>query len=386
MRIALLNPTFLMRRPIAELAALLAERGHEVTVVWPMNKRATAAQLHFDKLLKGNERITVLPIWSKEIGAILWNVPTDLGLIPKLWWLGRTHDLVQVWAPFYPMPLLPFIMKRLGLFRAKLIGTYDTIPSFSFSMGRVTDKLFRLFFWLMTKPFLNAADITTVYSDLLHAPAVQAGFAQRKLRTLPTGVHLSVKELSGDIRKELGLQPGVPIVLFIGLINKRKGVFKLLDVAESLKVAGQPFYLLAVGKGPEQEQFTAAITERGLEKEVLALGRRQDVENFYHAAEVFILPAEGEGLPGVIMESLSYGLPVVASDIPCIPDLVQTGENGVLVPPANVEGFSQAVLGLLRDPKLAKRMGATARSRIVVWGWSTRVQETESLYQAVLDA
>ncbi|HSI20936.1 MAG TPA: glycosyltransferase family 4 protein [Verrucomicrobiae bacterium] len=374
-----------MRRPIAELAQILADQGHEVTVVWPMDKKKSEVnQLHFDKLLKGNDSITIVPIWSKEIGAILWNVPTDFRVISKLWKVGRTHDVLQVWAPFYPTPLLPFMMKRVGLMKAKLIGTYDTIPSYSFSMGRITNKLFRTFFALMTKPFLNAANLTTLYSELLVPHAVQAGFKKSKLRVLPTGVHLKVQPKDGDIREEFSIPSDVPIILFIGLINKRKGVFKLLDVAEQLRKEGHAFKLIAVGKGPEQELFNSLIQEKGLSDVFLAPGRRQDVHNFYHAAHAFILPAEGEGLPGVVMEALSYGVPVVASNIPCIPDLVQNGVNGYLVEPSNVPGFAEALSTILKDAGLREKMSVAARENIAEWDWKVRSKEVEKLYTEAL--
>jgi glycosyltransferase involved in cell wall biosynthesis len=380
----LLNPTFLMRRPIAELAKLLADRGHQITVVWPMDKaQQSTNQLHFDKLLKGNDNITIVPIWSKEIGAILWNVPTDLLVLWKLWKVGRSHDVVQVWAPFYPMPILPFMMKRLGLFKAKLIGTYDTIPSFSFSMGRITDKLFRGFFAVVTKPFLNAANVTTLYSELLVDDAVRAGFNKKKLRVLPTGVHLNPKPKDGDIRKELGIPAKTPIILFIGLINKRKGVFKLIDMADSLKEAGHDFRLIAVGKGPEQEVFHAAIAERNVGDVLLAVGRRQDVHNFYHEAAVLVLPAEGEGLPGVIMESLSYGVPVVASNIPCIPDLIAHGKNGYLCEPGDVSAFTESLVEIISSADTRAKMSQSAEKAMVKWDWSKRVESNESLYSSL---
>jgi glycosyltransferase involved in cell wall biosynthesis len=382
MRIALLNPTFLMRRPIAELAQQLAAHGHEVTVIWPTDRRAVhGTQLHFDRLLQGSDKITVLPIWSREIGAILWNIPLDWRLFGKLWKVGRTHDVVQVWAPFYPTPLLPFVMKRLGLFRARLIGTYDTIPSYSFSMGRITDLLFRMFFFFCTRPFLNAAETTTLYSELLRSPALRAGFRGDRLRVVPTGVFPKVLPADRNLRTELKLPSTAPIILFIGLLNNRKGIYKLLTMAEQLRADKVDFHFLVVGTGPERDRFHAAIRERGLEKVITAPGRRHDIHNAYAVASVLVLPAEGEGLPGVIFEALSYGVPVVASDIPCIPDLVQTGVNGWLCSAQDVGAFSAALREIITDVALQKRLAKAAKEGSQQWDWALQYPKFVAVYE-----
>lgn len=382
MKIALFNPTFLMRRPIAELAKILSDDGHQVTVVWPMDKRRSATnQLHFDTLLKDNPNIQVLPIWSKEIKSILWSFPTDLLTLPKLYKIGKTYDLVKVWAPFYLSPLLPFIMKRLGLFKAKLIGVYDTIPSYSFSMGRITDILFKLFFKLLTKPVLGAANRTALYSELLIPHAVKAGFMKTKLAVLPTGVWIKVKPAEANIREELDLPTGLPIVLFIGLLNKRKGVFKVLEVAKRLKERGNRFVLLMIGKGPEEEALKRQIAVDKLEDTVRLLGRRQDVSNFYHQASCLFLPADGEGLPGVVMEAMSYGRAVVSSDIPCIPDLVESGVSGFLHDPSDVAAFTDSLQAIITDKELRKGMEKEALRRISEWGWEKRYQQYKHFYQ-----
>ena len=381
MRIALLNPTFLMRRPIAELAAQLADAGHEVTIVWPMDKSQKATnQLHFDKLLKGNARITVLPIWSKEIGAILWSVPTDWLTGYKLWRLGKQVEVMQVWAPFYPMPLLPFVMKRLGLFKARLIGTYDTIPAYSFSMGRITDVIFKCFFALLTRPVLEAAETSSIYSELLVEPAVQAHFTREKLTVVPTGVFLKPKPKTADVREELDIPKDLPLVLFIGLLNKRKGIFTLMEMAALLKERGEAFRLVMIGDGPERDALLATRAALGLEHEVMVLGRRNDVHNFYHAADCFILPSDGEGLPGVVMEAMSYGRAVVSSNIPCLPDLVQDGHTGFLCKPGDATAYADAVGRLCRDETLRAKMEAATKKAIVAWDWSTRLQGFISLY------
>ena len=385
MKIALLNPTFLMRRPIAELARLLANHGHKVTVIWPMDRQQSQTnQRHFDKLLKDTPGITILPIWSKEIKAILWSYPTDFSLFKKIYQVGKTHDLMQVWAPFYILPLLPFIMKRFGLLRTGLIGVYDTIPSYSFSMGKITDKLFRIFFALFTRPFLNVANRTAVYSPLLTSYAVKAGFSGDRIAVLPTGVDVEVKPATEDIRKELSIPKERPIILFIGLLNKRKGVYRILTVAENLRQRNIDAQIVMVGQGPEAEEIEKQIVERGLAEMVIMLGHRKDVPNFYHAAQCFFLPADGEGLPGVVMEAMSYGRAVVASDIPCIPDLIKQGQSGFLHPAHDTEAFTTSIIRILTDTTLRKAMEKRALQEIAGWSWNKRYPLYEQLYSEVI--
>jgi glycosyltransferase involved in cell wall biosynthesis len=78
-------------------------------------------------------------------------------------------------------------------------------------------------------------------------------------------------------------------------------------------------------------------------------------------ADLLVVPSSSEGLPAVIMEAMASGLPVIASEIDGIPELVRDGETGLLVPPCNAERLAEAIIRLLDDPSLARRMGETGR-------------------------
>src|SRR5712691_4797457 len=129
---------------------------------------------------------------------------------------------------------------------------------------------------------------------------------------------------------------------------------------------------LCVGGGPLRERIEAQIAEQGLAERVLLLGpkERREVVELLREADLFItasvLTPQGdrEGIPVALMEAMATGLPVVASRISGIPELVDDGRSGLLVPPGDAEALAAAIRRLHDDPALRERLGAAARERI----------------------
>ena len=165
------------------------------------------------------------------------------------------------------------------------------------------------------------------------------------------------------------------IVLFAGLMVKRKGIGKILRIAGLLPDI--TFWLL--GDGPLRKRY-----EKRAARNVTFFGWHNDMSLFYKAADVFLLPSDGEGLPGVVMESMSYGIPCVASDIPCVPDLIDDGVNGYLCDKDNIEEFAMRIKELTDDEKKRKRFGKAAQNKMKKFDWNLIVKKYEELYEVLL--
>jgi glycosyltransferase involved in cell wall biosynthesis len=119
---------------------------------------------------------------------------------------------------------------------------------------------------------------------------------------------------------------------------------------------------LIAGDGPEREQLETEARQLGLASSVEFLGERNDIPDLIRSSDLFVLSTRSEGLPMSVLEAMAAGLPVVASEVGGIPELVDA-ETGVLVPPEDPAALSTAVERLLADQGLRARLGAAGRAR-----------------------
>jgi len=156
------------------------------------------------------------------------------------------------------------------------------------------------------------------------------------------------------------------VVLYVGRLDREKGLQTLIEAGAALKSSGVDFRLVVVGGGDYYDELVRYAGALGLTDSVKFLGPvdYEQVPNYYQAADIFVLPSKAlEGLPMTIIEAMAAGLPVIASDLGGIPEAVVDGEAGILVEPGNVEKLLNALTKLLTDDKLRQRMGEKA-SRI----------------------
>jgi glycosyltransferase involved in cell wall biosynthesis len=123
-------------------------------------------------------------------------------------------------------------------------------------------------------------------------------------------------------------------------------------------------HLVLVGSGPEETRLRRLADSLGITGRVYFAGEQREVAPYLAASDVFVLPSRAEGLGLALMEAMSAGLPCVASRVGGIPDLIEDGQNGLLVEPEDVAGLAKALLKLLEDRELAKRLGDRARQFI----------------------
>jgi glycosyltransferase involved in cell wall biosynthesis len=159
-----------------------------------------------------------------------------------------------------------------------------------------------------------------------------------------------------------------PVVLLVGWLIPAKGVFDLIDAARILHLEGLAFSVQLLGPehgyGPQLQQRLHETGLTGVVQLRPEVWSRQELLQAYHDADIFALPSWAEGLPNALMEAMASGLPAVATEVGGIPDVVQNGVSGQLVPARNPERLAGALRPLLQDPDLRRRMGQNATARI----------------------
>lgn len=152
----------------------------------------------------------------------------------------------------------------------------------------------------------------------------------------------------------------IPVVLAVGRLKAPKDFSTLLQALARLEAG--TYRALIAGDGPEREQLESEARHLGLASSVEFLGERNDIPNLILSSDLFVLSTRSEGLPMSVLEAMAAGLPVVASEVGGIPELVDA-KTGLLVPPEDSAALANAVEKLIADPGLRARLGAAGRAR-----------------------
>ncbi|TMC71879.1 MAG: glycosyltransferase [Chloroflexi bacterium] len=212
-------------------------------------------------------------------------------------------------------------------------------------------------------------------------------FGQVPVRVIPYSLGFAAAQATGHIRDESFR------ILFVGRLVERKGLKHLIEAVRRLPPELKA-RLTVIGEGPEREALAAQIRSSGLDSSVDIRGRVPEsaLRDAYAESDVLVLPSivdargDTEGLGVVLLEAMSYGVPVVASAIGGITDIVENEESGLLVPPADADQLANALKRLALDPALAARLGAAGEQRVrTAFGWPEILQKWEECYGALLN-
>ncbi|WP_158564318.1 glycosyltransferase family 4 protein [Jiangella anatolica] len=166
------------------------------------------------------------------------------------------------------------------------------------------------------------------------------------------------------VRRELGLDPGAPVLLQVARIVDGKGHDDLVPLLHDVRSRFPDAVLLVVGEGERREAFRCAIDTAGLSDAVRLLGRRDDVAALMAAADLLVFPSRSEGMGLVVLEAMAAGLPVAAYDLPAFREFARDGETGAYVPAGAREELTKAVIELLGDADRRAAYGRAGRATV----------------------
>jgi glycosyltransferase involved in cell wall biosynthesis len=214
--------------------------------------------------------------------------------------------------------------------------------------------------------------------------AVRLGLGKNRVALIPNGVGAPQLTPRTQARRAIGVEDAdAPVIGFVGRFVTQKAP-DLLVRAMAIVAARCPQARLAlVGTGPLEAELRDLVRALGLGDKVLWLGERP-ANSVLAAFDVFAMSSRKEGLPYVVLEAMSAGLPVVATDSSGVDSLVAAGENGIVVPRGDAAAFGDALATLAVDPALRERYGRGSLARVRNFTIDAMVDQTLALYEEAL--
>jgi glycosyltransferase involved in cell wall biosynthesis len=193
------------------------------------------------------------------------------------------------------------------------------------------------------------------------------GLPARRVEVLYNGIDVDAFAAGGAdraaVRRELGAGPGDLVLVQVARLDYLKDHATAVRTLARVAGAAPQARLWLVGDGPERPGVEARVREFGLGDRVQFLGTRKDVGRLLHAADVFLLTSVSEGIPLTVIEAMAAGLPVVATDVGGLREVVADGATGLLAPAGDDDALAERILRLAGDPEPRRRMGAAGRAR-----------------------
>ena len=363
---------------MAEIISKLKD--YKIGLLLPKDIIKGSLEIHHEKLNNINLH-SYFTIQPPKISSE-WPVPLNPMILVKIFKVLKNYDIIHLWVPFYIINTLIIILKSIFFPNKKLILTMDTIPGVSFKINKISDLLFRIYYKTFGKIIFSKTQYITLYGDSFIKYALAAGISEKKIKVLPTGIANKLKKKDKNIKKEFNINKNDKIILYIGIINERKGVDKIIEVAKLLNESNLKYII--VGDGQARNKIEKLIKINNLKNQIIITGFRKDVHNFYKESNVFILPSIGEGLSGVLMESMLYGVPIITTNIPGNRDLINNNFNGFLCEFNDIKCFTKRIKELLKDEILCKKFVRNSKQVLNEnFLWKNNIKKYLKLYKEI---
>lgn len=337
---------------LLEQALWFQSHGHKVTVLFFYDRD----NLHEKWARNYPFEIQNLEAFDKKAGG-LRSLPKLISGLLKLWHILKrerydaiitfTHDSNVLGLPLAKLAGIP---ARVGTHLGEIRG-----------MSKWRDGLHTF--------FVNRGVIQTLVTSSARTRnnAIEVGVSPEKIKTIYNAIMpFDVAHIDrGAVRQKLGLQKDDVFFIAVGRLVYEKG-HEFLVQAMSTVAGSDPHAIAGIcGAGPLQDELQVQIEKLNLQDKVKLLGQWDSIPDLLAASDVFVLPSRWEGLPMALLEGMMAGLPVIATQVEGVDEVVQPGVHGLLVPLESPAELAQAILQLLRSPQDRKRMGKAARERVL---------------------
>jgi len=216
---------------------------------------------------------------------------------------------------------------------------------------------------------------------------LRAGVKPDRVRVVPSGVPIAspAAPASAELLSSFGVPAGAPLAVLVASLSAAKDPSTFVRAIDVARREVPALHALIVGDGPLRESLASEISALGLDRIVHLTGFRTDPEALEAAASVVVLTSRSlEGTPGVLLDALALGKPIVATNVGGVPEVIEDGVSGLIVPIGDADSLGHAIARVVREPALAAVLGAGARARAPMFSIENTVERTMDVYRELL--
>jgi len=219
------------------------------------------------------------------------------------------------------------------------------------------------YYWLDART-IRFFDVIVPVSDQTRRAAVAAGVPNRLMRVIRNGIdtrRFTAMPARREAKRALGLGPRTPVVGTLCRLSPEKQLGMLLEAFGRVARVHRTVRLCIAGDGPERESLETLAASLGIRDRVVFLGHRSDVVGVYAALDVFALTSKNEALPMAVLEAMAAGVPVVATAVGGVPEVICHNRTGILTDPGDTDAIEAGIRELLGNRGLRGRLAREAR-------------------------
>lgn len=255
--------------------------------------------------------------------------------------------------------------------------------------GTPNKKLTKLNFYLWLAYFLmkkSKAYAIAVSKETYDKHLREKKISKEHMTVIHNGIAIEENQScdSGVAKRDLGVKDKDFIVGIVGRIDKNKGHIYFVEAAQSILEERKDVHFVIVGNGPMEKELKAFCTENNLEEYVHFLGFQDNILAYLSLMDILVIASSSEGIPYTLLESMAKGIPVVATNVGGIPEVIHDGVSGLLVPPRDPGAIATCVMSLLDNEPLRKRL---SRKGLEIlnrhFSQESMVQSTLRFYQSI---
>ncbi len=223
-------------------------------------------------------------------------------------------------------------------------------------------------------------------SEDIKRDMVKRGIPASKIEVILNGIRIGATGAdNNDLRKSLGISTDATIVAVVARLSPEKGHTFLLKAMSAILKQKTNVTLLIVGDGLLRNSLEQEAAQLGINGAVIFTGYREDIKKIYAAADIVVQPSLREGVPIALLEAMSFGKAIIATNVGGVPGLIKDNHTGILVNSGSAEEIYKALSALLNDSGMRKRLGDNAKELVKnKFSLDTMLEKYKNIYQEVL--
>ena len=297
--------------------------------------------------------------------------------------MAKLADLASEWKPDILQTHAVkshFLVRRAGLDRR--------YPWVAFHHGYTWPNLRARAYNQLDRWSLRTARKVVTVSRAFRDDLARNGIAPERIAIVPNAIDTAWgTRAETALRSELRIPPGRKVILIVGRLSREKDHLTLLQAVDRIRQEGKIApHLVMVGEGPERKRIEKGIDALDLAPYVTMTGQVPSAELYYAIADAAVLSSRSEGSPNALLEAMAARVPVVATAVGGIPEMVANGDSALLVGTGDGAGMAAAITTLLTDQELARRLTGRARELVETrYVPESRARALGALYRSLLD-